>query len=220
MNSSSNGTIGDEQDVGAPLPSFNAANIQLTTIAPALGVSVKDAQKQGALQQQQQINPYYQQPDYLDYDPKGRGTMTTMFANAGVSYLMGISVGGIYGAQRGLQVSPSARFRVQLNSVLNNSGRYGSKVSNMTGIFAVFYSLYEGLADNYELDEIVRAPPSMAAMVSPTFAATAAAATYFAPSGPRVATLAGALGFGSVAITYSMYSLLGIPHGSQGFLFF
>lgn len=43
---------------------------------------------------------------------------------------------------------------------------------------------------------------------------------YFAPSGIRVASLAGAIGFGAVGATYTLYSALGIPYGSRGFLFF
>lgn len=61
--------------------------------------------------------------------------------------------------------------------------------------------------------------PSMASMVAPAFGSTMAGICYFAPSGPRVAGLAGAIGFGSVAATYGIYSILGIPYGSQGFLF-
>ena len=56
-------------------------------------------------------------------------------------------------------------------------------------------------------------------MVAPAFGSTMAGVCYFAPSGPRVAALAGAIGFGSVAATYGVYSILGIPYGSQGFLF-
>jgi len=131
MNSSS-----DENDAGAPLPDFTASGIQLQTVAPALGVT-------GAAS-----------PDYLDYDPKGRGIMITMFANAGMSYLMGIGAGGAYGFRQGLTATPSKRFRVQLNSVLNHCGRYGSKAGNTLGVFAVLYSLYEGLADNVSSETV------------------------------------------------------------------
>jgi hypothetical protein len=44
-------------------------------------------------------------------------------------------------------------------------------------------------------------------------------ATYYGPSGARVAGLAGTIGMGAVGVTYVGYSLLGIPYGSQGFLF-
>lgn len=126
MNNSDN----DDSSVGSPLPNFNAAGIQLQTIAPALGVSNNNAA-----------------PDYLDYDKGGRGVMVTLFANSGVAYLMGITGGGLYGLREGLASTPSNRFRVQLNSVLNHCGRHGSRVGNTMGVFAVLYSLYEGLAD-------------------------------------------------------------------------
>lgn len=120
---------GFEGDAGAPLPDFSSGQIRLDTVAPALGVGSS------------------QQPDYLDYDQKGRGLVVTMFANAGVSYLLGIAGGGIYGFQKGISTTPSSKFKVQVNSVLNHCGRYGSKAGNSMGVFAVMYSLYEGVFD-------------------------------------------------------------------------
>ena len=70
-----------------------------------------------------------------------------MFANSGVAYLLGITGGGLYGVRTGLAATPSNRFRVQLNSVLNHSGRYGSRAGNTLGVFALFYSFFEGIAD-------------------------------------------------------------------------
>lgn len=118
-----------EGDAGAPLPNFSTGQIRLDTVAPALGVGSS------------------RQPDYLDYDQKGRGLVVTMFANAGVSYLLGIAGGGIYGFQKGISSTPSSKFKVQVNSVLNHCGRYGSKAGNSMGVFAVMYSLYEGVFD-------------------------------------------------------------------------
>jgi import inner membrane translocase subunit TIM23 len=118
-----------EGDAGAPLPDFSTSNIKLQTIAPALGVSNR-------------------QPDYLDYDQKGRGVIITMFANAGTCYLTGISGGGTYGAFKGIKETPSPKFKVKLNSVLNQSGRYGSLYGNMFGSAAVLYSLYQGACDH------------------------------------------------------------------------
>ena len=118
-----------QQDAGAPLPDFRS-NIQLQTVAPALGaIGLGNS------------------PDYLEYDTKGRGIIVTMFANTGMAYLLGISGGGSYGFRQGILQTPSNRFRVQLNSVLNHSGRYGSRAGNTLGVYAVLYSLYEGLAD-------------------------------------------------------------------------
>jgi len=119
-----------ENDAGAPLPDLSARNISLDTIAPALGVQSSA-----------------KQPDYLDYDQKGRGLVVTMFANAGVAYLMGISGGGVYGFRQGLVSTPSTKLRVRLNSVLNGMSNFGSKAGNTLGVFAVMYSVYETIGD-------------------------------------------------------------------------
>merc|ERR1712238_211967 len=81
-------------------------------------------------------------------DTKGRGIVTTMFANTGVSYLIGMGGGGVYGLREGLSNTPSNRFRVKLNSVLNQCSRRGSRAGNMLGVLSVVYSLYEGAADH------------------------------------------------------------------------
>lgn len=62
--------------------------------------------------------------------------------------------------------------------------------------------------------------PTAASFVNPAMAAFMTGATYYAPSGIRVAGLAGSIGFGAVSATYIGYSMLGVPYGSQGFLFF
>merc|ERR1712238_226091 len=118
--------------------------------------------------------------------------MVTMFANTGAAYLIGIGAGGAYGLREGLANTPSSRFKVRLNSVLNHCGRHGSRVSSVFGVVSLVYSLYEGLADNYELDRYVSHP-----MTVPAFAAFMTGASYKAMNGPRVAGLAGTLGLGA-----------------------
>jgi import inner membrane translocase subunit TIM23 len=222
-----------EGDAGAPLPDFTGAgNISLTTVAPALGVV-------GGRQQ----------PDYLDYDQKGRGVVVTMFANTGMCYLLGITGGGVYGLQRGLAATPSSKWKVQVNSVLNHCGRFGSKAGNTLGVFAVMYSLYEGLSDNVSLFFLnffggwqdgffvmshfmirlffVTPSPQLELdrytgldSTSPPLAAAMTGITYYGPSGLRVAALGGALGLGAVGATYAGYTVLGKPFGSHGLLWF
>ena len=192
-----------ETDSGAPLPSFDASKIKLTTVAPALGVPSKE------------------EPDYLDYDTKGRGVVTTMFANTGLAYLVGIGMGGVYGLREGLTHTPSHRFRVKLNSVLNHCGRHGSRWGNMLGVLSVMYSLYEGGLDHCEVDTYT-APITgyNTPIVGPAMAAFLTGVTYKAQAGPRVAALAGTIGLGAVGATYVGYTIMGIPYGSKGWLFF
>eukprot|EP00979_Chaetoceros_neogracilis_P007427 scaffold1569_cov160-Chaetoceros_neogracile.AAC.4 len=129
MSDRSNEEFNDE-GLNRPIPSFDTSSIRLSTIAPAYGV------------------PDSSTPDYLDYDTdKGRGIMVTMFANAGLSYLIGTFAGGLYGLNQGLKNTPSDKFKVKLNSVLNKSSRHGSRIGNMAGCLSVFYSVYEYVAD-------------------------------------------------------------------------
>jgi hypothetical protein len=138
MSSSSSSSGSFDGDAGSPLPNFTGAgSIELSTIAPALGVSRKKS------------------PDYLDYDQKGRGVIVTMFSNTGVSYLIGTTFGGFYGLREGLYRTPSSRFKVKLNSVLNHCGRHGSRVGNSVGVLSIMYSLYEGFADSVRDDFVV-----------------------------------------------------------------
>jgi len=195
----------DDSASNTPIPDFNASNIQLSTVAPAFGIPSSSLPTTAAAQ-----------PDYLDYDQKGRGIVSTMFTNSGISYMLGVTIGGLYGLREGLAKTPSSRWKVKLNSVLNHCGRHGSGLGNMMGATAILYSLYEGLADNFELDQYTGPiqPPA------PLFAGAMTGATYYMRAGPRVATLAGAIGVGAVGGTFAMYSMLGIPYGSRGWMFF
>jgi len=67
----------------------------------------------------------------------------------------------------------------------------------------------------YELDRYTGPiqPPA------PLLAGALTGATYYIRAGPRVATLAGAIGTGVVGGTFALYSVLGIPYGSKGWLF-
>jgi hypothetical protein len=74
----------------------------------------------------------------------------------------------------------------------------------------------------YDFDEklgLAAVSPTAASFCAPAFAAFMTGATYYGPSGARVAGLAGTIGMGAVGVTFVGYSLLGIPYGSQGFLF-
>ncbi|KAL7542068.1 hypothetical protein ACHAXR_011734 [Thalassiosira sp. AJA248-18] len=195
----------DNDSTNTPLPDFNASNIQLSTVAPAFGIPSSSLP-----------TTTQQQPDYLDYDQKGRGTMSTTFTNSGISYMLGVTLGGLYGLREGLAKTPSSRWKVKLNSVLNHCGRHGSGLGNMMGATAILYSLYEGVADSYELDQYTGPiqPPA------PLFAGAMTGATYYMRAGPRVAALAGAIGMGAVGGTFAVYSVLGIPYGSKGWMFF
>ena len=54
---------------------------------------------------------------------------------------------------------------------------------------------------------------------APIFSGFMTGATFYIGAGARAAGLAGTLGVGIVSVTLVGYSVLGIPPGSQGFLF-
>jgi import inner membrane translocase subunit TIM23 len=66
--------------------------------------------------------------------------------------MLGTFGGGLYGLREGVRHSPSSRFRVKLNSILNHCGRYGSRWGNSLGVVAILYSIYEGAADQVSRD--------------------------------------------------------------------
>jgi len=142
--------------------------------------------------------------------------MPPSVANTGVSYLIGIAGGGVYGLREGLSNTPSNRFRVKLNSVLNQCSRRGSRAGNMLGVLSVVYSLYEGAADHFEIDQYT----GPVQPVGPALAAFMTGVTYKFQAGPRVASLAGVIGLGAVGATYTAYSAMGTPYGNRGWLFF
>ena len=85
-----------------------------------------------------------------------------------------------------------------------------------------FLSFFALSYRQYDLEERIGArafSPTLGSFVAPCLGAVGAGATYYAPSGIRAAGLAGVIGFCGVGTTYAVYSLLGIPYGSGGFLF-
>lgn len=196
-------TSGQIGGVPGNLPKFTP--IDLTTVAPALGSQLPP----GSI-------PRQSQPDYLDYDQKGRGLVVTMFANTGSSYLLGIFGGGMMGLREGLANTPSSRMKVKLNSVLNHCGKYGSRSGNSLGVLSILYTFYEWSFDALEID---RYSPFTEMPMSPVFASFATGSTFKFSAGPRVMGLAGFIGLGSVGITYATYGILGIPYGRMNYLF-
>merc|ERR1711933_582063 len=76
-----------------------------------------------------------------------------MFFNSGTAWMLGTSIGTLYGIRQGLVSTPSNRFRIQLNSILNSCSRHGGQLGNRFGVYAVLYSIYEGTADYWDFEE-------------------------------------------------------------------
>jgi len=138
------------------------------------------------------------QPEYLEYNTKG--IVDRMFFNAGAAYLLGIGSGGAFGVLNGLQTAPNRRFRIVVNSVLNKSGRYGSRFGNAIGAVAMIYSLAEYAVDQTPVEYYVGSDE----IVPPVIAATLTGLLYKSSQGPKTMALAGVLG-GAAAAGFSLF---------------
>uniref|UniRef100_A0A6S8GC44 Mitochondrial import inner membrane translocase subunit TIM23 n=1 Tax=Aplanochytrium stocchinoi TaxID=215587 RepID=A0A6S8GC44_9STRA len=164
------------------------------------------------------LNPMIQGngPEYLQYDTKGRGYTEKTFYNCGTMYLLGIVGGGTYGFFEGLRSSPSNKFKIRLNTVLNKCGRRGSRAGNALGALALMYSLFDALAGTFEIDHYLGGYD-----VNPLLAATATGLVYKSTHGPKTMALAAVIGGGLVLGVSGAKTLLPRPLNSpSGVMFF
>ena len=95
------------------------------------------------------------EPDYLEYDIRGRGYMERLFFNCGASYLGFMLGGGVYGTVQGLRLAPAnAPLRVRTNALMNGFGKHGATAGNAAGAVALMFTSFESLAESVELDKI------------------------------------------------------------------
>ena len=149
--------------------------IDVRSLGPMFGVSSRGSGRE---------------PDYLEYDIRGRGFLERMFFNCGVSYLGGMVGGGIYGAASAYRGQDGASFRVKTNTLLNGFGKKGAGVGNALGAMALLYSCYESLAENLQFDAFLGYHHA----VNPVSAGVLTGLTYKSFAGPRAIVLAGAIG--------------------------
>mmetsp|Transcript_12806 Transcript_12806/g.16825 ORF Transcript_12806/g.16825 Transcript_12806/m.16825 type:complete len:189 (+) Transcript_12806:95-661(+) len=138
------------------------------------------------------------EPDYLDYDIKGRGLIEKMFCNVGIAYLSGTLLGGGYGLWEGARLAAGKRFRLKVNSMLNHSGKRGSRIGNALGVLALMYTVTEHLYDMTEVHVTTGQD-----WIPPIMAGATTGLVYKATAGPRAMALAGVLGAGVVGTGYA-----------------
>lgn len=67
----------------------------------------------------------------------------------GTMYLLGLGVGGLYGAQEGLNNMPAnATAKLRLNTVLNHVTKRGPFLGNSSGVLALIYNMVDSAIDN------------------------------------------------------------------------
>jgi hypothetical protein len=196
-----NDKYSSKQSTMPDLPSFDG--ISLRTLAPALQVQVEE-------------------PDYLDYDIKGRGMMEKTFFNSGAGWLAGSFAGAGYGLMQGNTAGSAAiqspKLKVRVNTALNLLTRYGSRWGNAVGVLAIIYSLSDGVVEATGLENVP--PLNEHPLVNPLVAATATGFLYKSAAGPRVALLSGVIGGGAVVGYYGVCKLTGMQFQGKRFMFF
>ncbi|KAF1333145.1 Prohibitin-2, partial [Globisporangium splendens] len=191
------------------LPTIPSGAIDLGSIAPVFGVAGYDDDN----------------ADYLDYDKAGRPFMEQMSGSCGTAYFTGILGGGIYGAGQGFRRSPSPKFKIRMNSLMNGAAVRGSKAGNALGCLgkrvvvalcgcgvwrydlmdvavgscavttAMIYKAFEYAADTVELENVLKFDQA-----TPILASAATGIFYKSTAGPKAMVLAGALGAGLMTV--------------------
>ncbi len=160
------------------------------------------------------------EPDYLEFNAKGRSPYEKTVYNSGMSYLAGTGIGTIYGFNKGLTSVPNSTLKVKLNSVLNNCGRFGSRAGNAVGCIALIYSLSEAFLD-WTIQDYTD-PRGDRPWANPILASTLTGMLYKAPVGTtplRFTGMSGVIGFGVTSLYAAACSATGRPFGSMDFLF-
>lgn len=157
-------------------------------------------------------------PEYLEYNIAGRTAAERMVYNTGTLYLIGIFSGGCFGFVEGFRTSPSPKFNIRLNSVLNKCGRRGSRLGNALASVAFMYSFVDWIANDWvRVEKYV--PFEWA---TPVLCAAVTGVAYKSTQGPKTMAVAGALGAGLAATSFVAKSLLPRQQGggAKRLLFF
>ena len=70
-------------------------------------------------------------------------------ALANIFSLLGLSYGGIYGTYRGLRTAPNNMFKVRMNSIVNQTTRYGPWAANSLGVLTLSWAILDRYASTY-----------------------------------------------------------------------
>lgn len=95
------------------------------------------------------------EPEYLEFNRKGRDIFGRVNFNTGLSWATGFTVAGLYGLQHGWRNAASTNFRVRFNSVLNGISKYGNKSANICGVLAFMHTMFTYIGEQNDLERRV-----------------------------------------------------------------
>jgi import inner membrane translocase subunit TIM23 len=144
------------------------------------------------------------EPDYLEYDFRGRPYHEKLFFNSGVAYTVGSIGGMVFGGLRGLSQAPSSKMRVKMNGLFNGAGKYGSRAGNAMGVLALFYTSTEKGIDMLGADELTGGVIPYCNQIGAGFST---GVLYKCMSRPTTALLAGVIGGAAMgAMSHAEYA--------------
>jgi import inner membrane translocase subunit TIM23 len=135
------------------------------------------------------------EPDYLEFNYRGRPYYEKLFYNSGLAYTSGSIGGALFGAARGLASAPSDKLRVRVNGLLNGAGKFGSRGGNGMGVLALYYTTAEQLINMSGLEEYHNGGVT----VNQAIAGAISGCLYKGTKRPATIALAGVFGGGIIA---------------------
>lgn len=86
-----------------------------------------------------------------------RGWGDDMCYGTGTCYVLGLTMGGLKGMNEGIKHLPQPKgpdykpikFKLKLNTVLNQVTKYGPHMGNNSGVLAIMYNIFDSSLDNF-----------------------------------------------------------------------
>ncbi|CAM9138228.1 unnamed protein product [Discosporangium mesarthrocarpum] len=104
----------------------------------------------------------------------------------------------------GYQGAANRKPRVLINSIMNASGKRGSRLGNALGVLGMYYTGMECIFDHLEVDQYLGGYD----FTNPTLAAISTGVLFKSTAGPRVALMAGLVGAGMAGVSFAGSILL------------
>ena len=138
------------------------------------------------------LSRHKDEPDFVNYNAKGRDPMSKMFQITGLLWLGGFGGGGMVGAVEGYRGAANPSFKIRMNAVLNQFSKRGSKTGNALAVLACIHTGASYCIDELNLDrytgDTTYTTPALAGFITGAF--------YKSTISPRAALLAGVIGSG------------------------
>ena len=140
----------------------------------------------------QKLSKHKDEPDFVNYNAKGRDVMSRTFQITGLMWLGGFGGGGLLGAVEGFRGAANPSFKIRMNAVLNQFSKRGSKTGNALAVLACIHTAASWGIDELNLERYT----GDTTYTTPMLAGFVTGAFYKSTISPRASVLAGVIGAG------------------------